>query len=557
MATTQTGGALVQNPYGSGVTTTGTNFPRVGGAIANGMITQDGVNPLSSGISSEPVSAGIVGTANPLALPTIPTSSTATALSGMADGVKQGALNQQLKADELAKTNAKNSSQNDFATTVNDILGVQSNVANAEAQAGLPQKGQSLTDATNRLEASQRAQVNELRTIDEQMGIGSEGAALQKQAINRKYAYEQADLALIQSAANRDFATAQSIVNRKIELQLEPLKTKLDYFKQVNIDNREDLTKSQQNTLSNQEKQAQREYETAKTLAETLESTKLGVLKNAAEQGAPASVIAAINSSESAGAALTSAGIYGGDFKRQLEIRKLQKEINQLAGTTGGVPDDLAAYAGQYTNTGKLPSPAELKASGLSVGQVSAMAKQMPKSDGSLVSNTTGVLPSEMSSGQQDGILALYDITKKVAELKPLNEKRTEGLVSATLGKVFGSDDQSNYLALRQEIIDLLSRARTGAALTADEEAFYTSQLPGRVGEATVLGFGQDTSNMIENFDKKIQGTLDTRLSGLGSSIYGYSKVKVGDTKRVVGEILKIGDVDYRVLPDGKLTNVI
>ena len=218
--------------------------------------------------------------------------------------------------------------------------------------------------------------------------------------------------------------------------------------------------------------------------------------------------------------------------------------------------DNLTAYASQFADTGKLPSPAELKLAGLSVGDVTKYARQIPKQEGALVSVKTGVKSSALSPTQEDGILALYDISKKTAELKELEAKRVKGLTSATLGKVFGFKDQENYLNLRTEIVDLLSRARTGAALTASEEKFYADQLPGRVGQIGFGLFGTNTQNKINNFESKINGTLKTKLQGQDMAIYGYSKVKVGDAVRTVGEVLDINGGQYRVLPDGTLTDV-
>lgn len=197
---------------------------------------------------------------SPIAIPVIQPTNTAQSISTLADGVKQTALAEQLKADELAKQTAANTSKSDLANTVNDILGIQSSRTQAETAAGLQGKSQTLVNATNQLEASQRAQTNEIRAIQSNSGLTKEQAAQQTQEINRRYAFEQADLALVQSAANRDYATAQSLVDRKIELQLEPLKTKLDYYKELNATDRSAYTEAQKRTLDNIQLEAQKEY---------------------------------------------------------------------------------------------------------------------------------------------------------------------------------------------------------------------------------------------------------------------------------------------------------
>ena len=174
-----------------------------------------------------------------------------------------------------------------------------------------------------------------------------------------------------------------------------------------------------------------------------------------------------------------------------------------------------------------------------------------------LVSISTGTKSASLSPSQEDGLLALYDISKKVKDLKDLDKERIKGLTGAAFGKVFGSADQQRYLDLRTEIVDLLARARTGAALTTQEEKFYADQLPARIGQVGFGLFGVNTGKRIDNFENKINGTLQTKLSGQGVAIYGYSKIKVGGIERKVGETLEIGGVKYRVLPDGKLTDIL
>jgi len=294
-------------------------------------------------------------------------------------------------------------------------------------------------------------------------------------------------------------------------------------------------------------------------------------LSNALGQGAPASIYNAIKSATDKNGVILAAGVYNGDvLGRQLQQQQLanakssayteslqqKKLLSELNPTDNGNSGDLIAYAQQYAETGKLPGVTELKNSGIDVSQVTAYAKQVPQSNGALVSRATGIKSASLSSSQEDGIAALYDISQKIKDLKSLDLERTQGLVSATFGKVVGSEAQQRYVDLRGEIIDLLARARTGAALTLQEEKFYSDQLPGRVGQ--VAGFiGVDTQSRLENFDTKINGTLNTKLNTQNVAIYGYSKTNVGGTERTIGEVIDIGGTQYKVLPDGTLTNII
>ena len=279
------GGAQVQNQYGSGITTDGTNFAgpnrSIGGAVtSNGMITQNGATPIATPSAPEVIDANLIGSTSPLVVPKIPQSTAAQGISGIVDGMKQSSLNSALDQKEKDAASAKNTSEQDYKSIIDEIAGIQGNQATAESQAGLPQKAQFVTDATNKIEASQRAQLNELRAIDQQPGISAEGAAIQKAAINRRYAYEQADLALIQSAANRDFETAQSIVERKTQLALEPLKTRLDYVKSLYEDNKDTLSKADDRKLQAAITEAEREYKTKENFEKQKNDFAMQALKD-------------------------------------------------------------------------------------------------------------------------------------------------------------------------------------------------------------------------------------------------------------------------------------
>jgi hypothetical protein len=242
---------------------------------------------------------------------------------------------------------------------------------------------------------------------------------------------------------------------------------------------------------------------------------------------------------------------------KRAQIANIQSQIADRNASGNGMgnvdPANILAFAQQYASTGQIPTGIPKNSFGL----ISQVAKELPKPEGTLVDMNTGIKPSKLSSTQVDGIAALYDIQKKVADLKALDTQRTKGVTSATFGKVFGSNAQDKYLSTKQEIIDLLARARTGAALTAAEEKFYADQLPGRIGEAGPFNiFGADTQKRIGNFENKINQTLESKLEVSGASIYGFSKVKLPDGKEhVVGETLSLDNgLRGRVNPDGSIT---
>ena len=76
------------------------------------------------------------------------------------------------------------------------------------------------------------------------------------------------------------------------------------------------------------------------------------------------------------------------------------------------------------------------------------------------------------------GLSNLYSVSQLSDQLLALDKERIGGVISGSLGKVFGSGDQARYMDLRSQIVDLLSRARSGAALTVSEERRYSEMLP-------------------------------------------------------------------------------
>jgi len=234
------------------------------------------------------------------------------------------------------------------------------------------------------------------------------------------------------------------------------------------------------------------------------------------------------------------------------ELKTYGNSYNDDGGT--GENQNALTYARQFAVDGKMPSLADLQKLGTTPAEITRMAKELPKQTGQLVSTQTGVKDVSIPAASQDDFVRLYNITENIKKLKELDKKRVGGLVSGTLGKVFGSDDQAAYLTARKAIVDDLSRMQSGAALTLDEVAFYQDYLPGRFSEFLLLG--QDSMKKIENFETQMNNKLKDKLNSNGLSIYGYSTVKLGDKEYKVGDEIEINGVKGRVLPDGQISTI-
>lgn len=441
-----------------------------------------------------------------------------------------------------------------------EIIGLQSTqgekTAQLQKEQNIEEKQKQLTELENRYLSTQRSYENSIRDLEVKSGGYTSARNQELSRLSRDGNRELADIAIQRSMAINDVNTANAIVEQRIKAEFEPMKNELDGLRNIYGLMQNDLTDSERLIASaNINLQADR--------IKTLENTKTAIAQSLVENGRP-DLIAKLDSATTPSEMLLIAGSYGvpvsTKLENQIKTLQLQKAAKDLADVQTGQNidvDSAVTYAKEFAETGKIPSLEILKSVGVTPGQLAELAKQTPYSSGTLLSSATGMKQKSLSPSQEDGVLALYDISQKVAQLKELDQARIKGVIPAGFGKVFGSEAQGAYVALRKEIVDLLARARTGAALTAQEEEFYQSQLPGRVGNVFFGLFGRDSQKVIEEFENKINGTLQTKLNGNNVVINGYSTVNVGGIPRKVGEILDIGGIKLRVLADGTLTDNI
>lgn len=201
---------------------------------------------------------------------------------------------------------------------------------------GVDDKRRALDEVTNQIEAEQVALARRVESIERNSeGRLRPGMDAEIQRITRDSVRKQADLAIIQSAANRSYTTAAAIADRALEAEFEGYALKLDALKFFYAENKDELTKQQDREyteLINREERAyQAEYEQKKTL----QDTKLQLLQSATSQGAPVSVLQAIQSATSPEAALQAAGQYSGDILDR-QYKQAQIASANRANTGGG-----------------------------------------------------------------------------------------------------------------------------------------------------------------------------------------------------------------------------
>lgn len=285
-----------------------------------------------------PMKAADLGTVQPIALPPDTLSTTSTGFSGFMEQYLVGQQEQIKEQQKLAeKAQTEQSTQSDvMKETMRSLVGLPAQQAQMEQKAGIDEKTELVTKYTNQLEAEQQGLVRQVERIRKNdQGLFGGGMEQEINRVERESLTKQADLALLQSAANRDLSTAQGIIDRKIELMTEPLKLKLQFDQFFYNENKDQLTKAQ-------DRQFQLMANSDKTALDFSASNQKQIHDAfivAAQNGAPESVqksILAASTSEEAMQAV------GGYFVDPLDRQYKQAQIasanraNQGGGSGGG-----------------------------------------------------------------------------------------------------------------------------------------------------------------------------------------------------------------------------
>lgn len=409
-------------------------------------------------------------------------------------------------------------------------------------------------------------------------GITQDLLSRQGAEIERNRAIKALSLSSIAEAYKGNLATATDAVTRAVNAQYQPAQDEIDYLTKQYAIMSQEATGAEKRRIE----QAQAVNDAKKLELETQKDNKTAIMNlavEAAKNQAPALLIQQAQNAKTPQEALTilskymtnpnkaaqdvadlayknaqTSNIKATTAKLQAETNKTNQEAANLAKTTGGNAGDLLAYAQDMVSTGKVPSVQELKNSNLTVGQVSQIAKELPKAPGEIVDINTGIKSGKLSSAQVEGFAALKDLVNKLDEAKAKFSNLTTGIAGGIFGNIAPSTERQQYNIMKSEIVDLLSRARSGAALTESEIKTYSDKLPGTFNKAVWLG--NEGSTMLEGLKNSIANKLKTSLAAQGASMYGFSTVKLGGDEYSVGQEIEVNGMRGRVNPDGSITKL-
>ena len=435
----------------------------------------------------------------------------------------------------------------------------------AEQSANLPQLRQQFADINGQI-LTKSAEYNALLTENQNKPITMNSIIGNERAILNAKA---ADIGLLTARAQGlqgQVEVAQETVNRAIDLKYDTIDKQINtYEAQLNalmptLNKEEKIRAQAQQMLLEERKQ---ELEDTKTEQKNIQNLMLEVAQTGVTDQ---KVLNRISAAKSYDEAIRIASPILGEkasLERELklaefgldtqykkaQIANIESEIANrgLSTTEGYDPANILAYAQQYATTGQIPTGLPKNSFGL----VSGIAKEIPKPTGTLVNSITGIKDSKLGATEQDDITRLFTITNLANELLELDKKRYGGIIAGSLGKVFGSDAQGQYITKRKAIVDEIQRMQSGAALTEEEQKFYKDYLPGRVSEP--FGLGRDSSDVIRDFTNQMNTKLRDKLKINNLAIYGYSKVKIGDKDYTVGDVIESNGQQGIILPDGSI----
>lgn len=146
---------------------------------------------------------------------------------------------------------------------------------------------------TSQLEQEALSNRRRIETLQKKNKEGLFGGGLQQEVnrINTESLSKQADIAILQSAANRDYSTASEIADRQVALKMEANQAKTEALKLFYQDNKDRFTKLDDRLYSEKIKEMERVNKKQEDTENTIKEIKLLAVKN----GAGADVLSALS----------------------------------------------------------------------------------------------------------------------------------------------------------------------------------------------------------------------------------------------------------------------
>lgn len=241
--------------------------------------------------------------------------------------------------------------EEDINNTVDTIAGEESNRQNLYESEGVNTAKKELDDINNQMKAEQNSYQNKIDAVRNNNPTGQleAGQTAQIDQLTKDHASLMADLSITAEAKQGNYTTAKSIVDAKVDAETAGLQTKLSNLQFFYQQNYGRLSDEQKTMIEEQAKNVDQQISDKATLVKDLGDIQI----EAAQNGAPTSVIQAIGQSASREEAIGTAGKYIGLLSREDTLSTISAR-NKAAATAadGGTLFSKSAIANGAANAG-------------------------------------------------------------------------------------------------------------------------------------------------------------------------------------------------------------
>ena len=381
-------------------------------------------------------------------------------------------------ASDTAKATETTSFQDYLNTKLNAPTREQLESTNYAKKGGVDDVQVELDNINSQIRAEQRALDVQLREIDKNSQGALEGGVIaEKNRLNKDSLQKQADLSVIQMAIQGRYDSAKSIADRSINARISQDQKEIDISREMYNRNASLFTLAESRAFESAQADRQRALDKEALDLKTLSDTKLEAMKMAQMNGAPSSVLQAIQSATS--------------------------------------PEQVISAGGQYAVTDMLDR--QYKQAQLRAANQKPVAKRDTQVvDGKLIDMQTGEIISDLSSSPTSNALGNAIAESKVDNINNI-------LNSNALGSVVGPS----------------SLARTQPGLWGAAKRFFSGALSGgTVGAgvgAVAGGFGAIPGAIIGALTTGVVNTL----RGAPSELTGARQSFVGSVEQMRAELTK------------------
>ncbi|MBX4188172.1 MAG: hypothetical protein KW793_03495 [Candidatus Doudnabacteria bacterium] len=279
-------------------------------------------------------------------------------LYGMIDATYQSQANANQGSIDKEKT-SKDYLESLLGDTYGKLATKPQRTEEVYQQQGVDQAKQSLDQFNEQILSEKNALNHQRLAIFNAPGVTRGQAQQEYQETERFSLAKQADLSISQFVAQNRYSEAQSIADRKIQMEFEGYQQELDARKFFYGEHKDEYSKLEQRQYEAGIKRDETKLNLALDQAKVLQSTKLDILKDAQENGAPPNVLAAIQQAENPEAATAAAGNWLGYVDRlyknaQIENLKSEAAKRNREGQIVNDPVSLSQSQGNIVQVSEL-----------------------------------------------------------------------------------------------------------------------------------------------------------------------------------------------------------